>query len=229
MDVLETGGAPETKVAPLELKAGGQAGAFAGYGAVFGNRDDGGDIIEQGAFKSLRDGGDVVMILRGHDPNKIIGEATFKQDARGLKLDGQLYIDDDDIPLARETYALMKRGRLKSMSVGFSIPKGGSKWSDDGAERTISKAELWEVSIVPFGMNRKAKITSVKTAAIATVDWRGLEADLRKHHSRSEALAIVALCKTYLSDSGADVPSDSERQASETLELRQYLAEQLQF
>lgn len=183
----------EIKTVPLEFKAAAQAGAFKGYGAIFGNRDDGGDIIEQGAFKKFKTTKDgKVRIALYHDLDKIIGKATVTQDTKGLLLDGQLNLN---LSYASDAYELMKDGSLDGLSVGFNIIKGGSEWKEDGDDftRIISKAELWEVSVVPFGMNPKAKVSSVKAADLESItDIRDLEDALRDAgFSRKQAVAIA--------------------------------------
>jgi hypothetical protein len=43
---------------------------------------------------------------------------------------------------------LIKRGDVADMSFGFSVPRGGDSWSDDGATRELREVRLHEVSIV---------------------------------------------------------------------------------
>ncbi|WP_437179186.1 hypothetical protein [Pseudomonas oryzihabitans] len=55
--------------------------------------------------------------------------------------------------------------------------------------RIIKQAELWEASVVPFGMNPAAQITSVKS------DIRLFESALRERMglSQKEAAAVASL------------------------------------
>lgn len=182
--------APEFKDAVMKFTAGAEPGTFTGYGAVFENLDDGADIIKAGAFKKLRTKSNgKIRIPLYHDMSKVVGEGEVIQDGKGLQVKGTLNMA---LSYAQDAYELMKDGTLDAMSVGFSIMDKGASFDDDYRVRTITKAELWEVSIVPFGMNRKAKIRSVKSAGeIQTI--RDFEAHLRTlGFSQKEAKAIAS-------------------------------------
>ena len=134
----------ETKEAPIEFKAGKDPGSWTGYGAFFGNEDDGGDIIQAGAFKKLRTKKNgKIRIPLYHDMGRVVGEGSVVQDEKGLRVDGQLNMA---LSYAADAYELMKDGTLDAMSVGFNIMPKGAEWDADYRVRTISKAELWEVS-----------------------------------------------------------------------------------
>ncbi|WP_412479906.1 HK97 family phage prohead protease [Azonexus sp. IMCC34839] len=174
--------------APLEIKSASQDGTFTGYAAVFGNIDLGYDVIEQGAFKKAKTTHDgMLRIAIGHKLDRLAGKASFKQDERGLYVEGKLSLG---VSYVRDAYELMKDGVLNGLSVGFNILKGGSDYETRcGKEvRVIKAAELWEFSIVPFGMNPEALIDSVKAATI-----RDFEAQLRGlGYSQAEAKALAS-------------------------------------
>lgn len=181
--------APEFKDAVMEFKAGSEPGTFTGYGAVFENLDDGADIIKSGAFTKIRTKANgKIRIPLYHDMSRVVGEGEVVQDAKGLQVKGTLNMS---LSYAQDAYELMKDGTLDAMSVGFSIMNKGASYDDDYRVRTITKAELWEVSIVPFGMNRQAKIRTVKSSGIETI--RDFEAHLRGlGYSQREAKAIAS-------------------------------------
>jgi len=207
---------------PLEFKAGGKPGAFQGYGAVFNNKDLGDDIILPGAFEKIKKTDDgKVRIALYHDLRRLVGKASVSQDEHGLRVDGALNMS---LSYAADTYELMKDGSLNGMSVGFNILPGGAKWDQDENDdvvRIISKAELWEVSLVPFGMNPEATVDQVKEAP---KDIRELELFLRKHFnfSRREATAVASVgFKGLQRDAGGpDALSDSAFE-----ELKQEIAD----
>src|SRR5215831_868509 len=61
-----------------------------------------------------------VALLRDHERELVIGGwRRFQQHGSELHVDGELLIHD--VPKARETYALMKRGYLSGLSVGFEL------------------------------------------------------------------------------------------------------------
>jgi HK97 family phage prohead protease len=176
---------------PDEIKASAEAGTWTGYGAVFNNLDDGRDIIKQAAFKKIRlkKNGRLRVPLY-HDMQRLVGDAEVSQDSKGLLVKGKLNMA---LPAAEEAYQLLLDGGIDSMSVGFNILPKGSEWDEGYTQRTITKAELWEVSLVPFGMNRKAKLTSVKDAFGQIDSPRQLEAALKEiGFSNREAKAICA-------------------------------------
>lgn len=194
----------QTYDVPMELKAARKSGSFQGYGAVFGNKDLGNDIILPGAFEEVRKTKDgQVRIALYHDLWQLVGKAKFSQDDKGLYLDGQMNMN---VSYAKDAYELMKDGTLDGMSVGFNILPGGSefiKGEDGDGVQLISKAELWEVSIVPFGMNPEAKIDRVKQAFMGR-GVRAFENHLKEDgFSRKEAAAMVSfLQKSWLRDAG---------------------------
>lgn len=175
-------------IAPIQIKDAKVDGTFTGYAAVFNNVDLGRDVIMPGAFtsvKTTRDG--QVRIAMNHDLKKLAGKATFSQDDHGLRVEGQLTLG---VGYVRDAYELMKAGVLDGLSVGFDIPPGGSTWEerDNDYVRIIKEAELWEFSLVPFGMNPEALIETVKA-----FDIRDFEAQLRGlGYSQREAKALAS-------------------------------------
>lgn len=173
---------------PLEVKAADKDGTFTGYAAVFGNIDLGYDVIEQGAFKrakTTRDG--MLRIAIGHNLGMLAGKAKFEQDERGLRVDGKLALG---VSYVRDQYELMKEGVLDGLSVGFNILRDGYDYEERAGKsvRVIKAAELWEFSIVPFGMNPEALVDSVKAATV-----RDFEAQLRGlGYSQTEAKALAS-------------------------------------
>jgi HK97 family phage prohead protease len=151
---------------PIEIKEVTADGTFTGYGAVIGNVDSDRDVIEPGAFaKTLKKKKpSKIKLLWQHDPTQPIGVwQAMEEDKRGLKVQGQLLIGQG-VPKADEAYALLKAGALDAMSIGFAIPPGGAEWDSAKGVRTISEVDLWEISLVTFPANHRARITRVKAA-----------------------------------------------------------------
>ena len=225
----------EYKAVPFETKEVQENGIFKGYGSTFGGKPDSyGDIIAPGAFsdsitKNGR-GGMGIALLYQHDSTKIPGVITgIAQDAKGLPLDGLLAMKTQ---LGAETYELLKLKALKGMSIGFDLPREkNGKVSIDAYEldeknntRLLKKINLWEVSLVTFPANTRARVTGVKNI-IDAVTERELEKALRDSGlSRSEALHIAMLCKTGLRDSGGseEVQGLLETVKKTSEEMKQY-------
>lgn len=176
----------KTRDIPFELKAAGKDGSFEGYASVFGNLDDGYDVVEAGAFKEFaktRDG--KILVLNQHNMREPIGKSEVKEDDKGLLVKGQLVLDD---PVAARVYTHMKAGTIDAMSIGFDVLPGGAEYTESGVRR-LKALKLWEVSVVTFGMNAQARIDMVKGAGqITTI--REFEDFLRDAGGFSKAQAL---------------------------------------
>lgn len=184
---------------PMEIKSVGDKGQFSGYASIFGNIDLGGDVISSDQpFKEfvLNPEGKILM-LYGHDAGGgfgstgsgglPIGSADVTQNSKGLKFDGQLVMDD---PFCQRVQAHLKAKTLSQMSIGYDVLPGGSKTLNSGA-RELNALKLWEISVVPWGMNPKTSIDSVKSAAQVT-NIREFEDLLRESgFSKSQAAALA--------------------------------------
>lgn len=172
--------------APFEVKAVDEAGNFEGYASVFNNVDLGDDIIIPGAFtkvKTTRSG--QLKLALFHDLTRLIGAADFKQDEHGLFIKGRVNLK---VSYARDAYELMKDGTLDSMSIGFNTITAAYEERAGRTVRIIKEAELWEASVVPFGMNPEAQVSDVKSSI------RTFETALRDRMglSQKEAAAVAS-------------------------------------
>lgn len=202
----------EHLIAPITLKEAKADGSFTGYAAVFNNVDLGGDVILPGAFthaKTTVDG--QIRIALNHDLRQLAGKAKFAQDGHGLRVEGQLSLG---VSYVKDAYALMQDGVLNGLSVGFNILPDGADWEEREGRytRIISKAELWEFSIVPFGMNPAALVDSVKTIRDFEAQLRGLG------YSQREAKALAS--GGFKSLAHRDGGPDSETLADELQSLK---------
>lgn len=153
----------------LETKSVAESGVFEGYASTFGNVDQGGDVIERGAFaasmaKAKAERRTVPMLWQ-HDQREPIGVwQDMQEDAKGLFVRGKLLLAAD--PLARRAHSLLKEGGLGGMSIGYVVPKGGARPdpSQSGVMR-LSAVELREISLVTMPMNLEARFTAVKSFA----------------------------------------------------------------
>lgn len=148
----------------FEIKAVNADGTVEGYGSVFGVRDNYDDVIAKGAFiQSLKDhkaAGTMPAMLWQHDADKPIGVWTeMVEDEKGLRIKGQLAMETVK---GKEAHALLKMGALNGLSIGFM----SKEWAYDRETevRTLTAIDLWEVSLVTFPANEKARVTNVKSA-----------------------------------------------------------------
>ena len=148
----------------FEIKAVNADGTVEGYGSVFGVRDNYDDVISKGAFvQSLKDhraAGTMPAMLWQHDADKPIGVWTeMVEDEKGLRIKGQLAMETVK---GKEAHALLKMGALNGLSIGFRSKEWA--YDRDTEVRTLTAIDLWEVSLVTFPANEKARVTNVKSA-----------------------------------------------------------------
>jgi HK97 family phage prohead protease len=128
---------------------------FTGYAAVFGAESQGLPFIERianGAFsraiKQAEQGRRVIKFLHGHDESRMLattasGRLTLTEDAVGLKVEARL--DPADPDAAAVISKLTNEAKAMGMSFGFTVPKNGQQWNEDGS-RTLTEIGLLEVS-----------------------------------------------------------------------------------
>ena len=186
----------------LSIKATGDDGSVEGYGSVFGVRDNYDDVIASGAFaqtlKDHKSAGTMPAMLWQHDSCEPIGVWTeMVEDGKGLKIKGKLALDT---VRGKEAHALLKMGALNGLSIGFVSKQWA--YDRDTEVRTLTEIDLWEVSLVTFPANEKARITGVKAADVAAVTTvRQAEKALRDAgFSDDAAKAFVASVKRIALD-----------------------------
>ncbi len=174
---------------------------FKGYGAVFGNVDSYGDVIEQGAFaKTLAESeksGRWPAMLAQHggwgisstDMTPIGVWEGLSENGTGLKAAGVLA----PTPRGTEIYTLMKmkpRPAIDGLSIGYIAKKFTLGTKPSEPRRLLHEVELMEISPVTFPANGKARVTSVKSADFTERDferWLMQDAGL----TRSEARIVL--------------------------------------
>jgi len=178
---------PQSESDPMEYKAlraefkalEGDEGKYEGHFSIFGNLDDGNDVMEKGAFaKTIQERGKRVKIFFGHDWSKLIGPppAQLSEDDTGLYAAGKLTLASF---WGKEAWALMKDGALTEASIGYEPIKvqyekpDGTPISvmddiffDRSIIRRLKEVKLYEISPVPLGMNALASVRAVKAAML---------------------------------------------------------------
>lgn len=185
-------GGRETRSFVLELKAA-DDGTVEGYGSVFDVVDNYDDVIAKGAFKASLDAhkaaGTMPAMLWQHDASQPIGIWTeMVEDSKGLRIKGMLALETTK---GKEVHALLKLGALNGLSIGFMSKQWG--YDRDTDVRTLTEVDLWEVSLVTFPANQKARVTNVKASPDELQAPKDAERILREAgFSKSDATAFVS-------------------------------------
>lgn len=147
----------------LSVKAVDDDGLFSGYGSVFGEVDSYREVVAPGAFaeslSQIAAKGRPVPVLWQHRSGEPIGVYTsLSEDARGLKVEGQLVLE---VGRAKEAHALMKAGAVSGLSIGYYVRE--DSWDEKERIRTLKKVDLVEVSLVTFPANDDARVDTIKS------------------------------------------------------------------
>ncbi|MGD6964525.1 HK97 family phage prohead protease [Fictibacillus phosphorivorans] len=126
---------------------------IAGYASVFNSKTSIGDyfdeVIAPGAFsRTLSENGDV-RALFNHNWDKVLGRTKsgtllLTEDERGLKFEVEL----PNTTSGNDLVISMDRGDINQCSFGFYATEELWDYSVEPALRTITEAELYEISVV---------------------------------------------------------------------------------
>lgn len=159
----------------FKFASGAAEGTFSGYGSVFNNEDLGGDLIVPGAFSKtlgewkskeklpkmlLQHGGGYFGAAEDAVP---LGKWTsMKEDSKGLYCEGRLF-GIKDTERGKSVHEAMREGELDGLSIGYQAKEFVFGTKPTEPPRTIKRLELYEVSVVLFGMNQEALVEDVKS------------------------------------------------------------------
>lgn len=153
-------GAPERKFQdPGKALVVSEGHVVEGYASLFGKTDQGGDIVQKGAYaaslKRLAARQGRVKMLWQHDPGQPIGVwDEVREDATGLWVKGRILTE---VERGREVAALLSAGAIDGLSIGYRTVKAER---DGKGKRLLSELELWEVSLVTFPMLPEARVAA---------------------------------------------------------------------
>jgi len=178
------------------------SGFLEGYASVFGNVDLGGDVVFKGAFaKTLRERlkKGFIKIVDSHrtyvGTDSVIGIVReAKEDDHGLWFKGPF----SSVTRAQEIRTKIKERLLDALSFGYDIVK--AEKNPDSGVLELKELKLYEVSVVIWGMNPKAKPTVIK-AVVPFQDF-GITDDVTKPW---DAAAAKKRIRSWVS---SDDPSD---------------------
>lgn len=170
---------------PAEIRADADGIKVEGYAAVFGEETNIGGMfmerIERGAFTDAI-GRDDVVFLVNHEGLPLArtrsGTLKLTEDDHGLKIETTLDADDPDV---KSIAGKMKRGDLDKMS--FAFYPDVQEWDETGdlPVRSISKASLYDVSIVttPAYEGTEIALRSLADSRVAQAPKRNLTQEIQ--------------------------------------------------
>src|SRR5258707_14907709 len=158
---------PEHMIVPVEWKAvSGGPGELEGYASVFGNVDQGGDVVLPGAFATtLRywsKQAQPLPLIADHDLSAegVIGSVhDAREDATGLRVKARFSSD----PKAQSIRTKMIEGHLRGMSFTYETVKHHLGTVAGKSVRYLQEVKLFEATVTPFPMNELA-VGSAKAA-----------------------------------------------------------------
>jgi len=150
-----------------------------GYASLFGVRDQGGDVVERGAYaRSLarrNAAGGRIRMLWQHDPAQPIGVwEEVREDAAGLWVKGCILTE---VERGREAAALLAAGAIDGLSIGYRTVRAER---DGKGGRRLSELDLWEVSLVTFPMLPDARVAAKSAPAPLLREMAGLFDEARR-------------------------------------------------
>lgn len=192
----------------MEIKEISAEGTFEGRLSPYGNVDQGGDVVEYGAYdKTLADKGNTRPLLWQHKSDSPIGQLALESRADGLWCKGQLLMV---LAEAQKAYVLIKAGIVRGLSIGFEAIKD----SVEGGVRHLKEIKLYEGSIVTFPMNEMALIMSVKGFETKGDFNEELAAEQLQDAGRQMFCALQNALSSVL---WSDLAPDEKNTASETI------------
>ena len=133
-------------------------GRFAGYAAIFGRPDAGGDVIRPGAFAASlaarTRSGDPLPLFWQHRPDQQIGWVEqVAEDAKGLRVIARLSNPDGT------NAAMLRAGEVTGLSFGYRA-REAREIVLPGAQtgRELSDIDIFEVSVVTEPMQPAARV-----------------------------------------------------------------------
>lgn len=199
-----------------------QIGVFEGVASTQ-DIDLGGDIVKAGAFGDFN--AKNIPMLWAHDMRSPIGGWKVI-DTKGttMKVEGELNLD---VAKGAEVYALMRKGHVTGLSIGFIPQPGFVKYDEKTGVRTITKGKLLEISVVPVPANDKARAKRVKSSDGALAALEEFKSMLSEDYGFSEEEVDTIVTKGYaalVAKQDAPAPADFTPVIEEMKGLLQTLA-----
>lgn len=190
-------GPEQAKLKVLDSEHSAQYGGLEGYASVFNNVDLGGDIVMPGAFtKTLKERlkkgmiklYDSHLVHMGTKP--IIGLVEdAREDDYGLWFRARFSAVQD----AQDVRTKVREGILNALSFGYEVIK--EQFDDVRKINLLKELRLYEISVVPWGMNPKAAIEDVKGISPFLAAASDYKKDLTLMTLRAKLLAQAGMMR----------------------------------
>lgn len=136
------------------------------YAAIWGNKDDAGDILIKGCFaKSIQERGPEsstnrkILFLWMHEIDEPLGKPTvLKEDNIGLYVETPV----DRIPEGDRCLEQLKSGTLNQFSIGYQYVWDKMEYDETQDAFIVKEVNLFEVSVVSFGCNEETEFLGMK-------------------------------------------------------------------
>lgn len=192
----------ERKTFEFEIKELDDEGQFSGYLSTFGNIDQGGDVVDAGAFKKTLKENKGFPLTWAHSadhPDLIIGSFSGQEDERGLLINGEFFLDLDG---GQKAYKTTKKLFSKKIKMGLSMGYKTMKYINETIEnmliRRLKEVQLKEGALTLFPMNEEARVESIKdenaletkpskdnhTCRINNGDYSAYRSETRTHNGK---------------------------------------------
>lgn len=158
------------EVTALKMRQDDAPGTFEAVVSVFGNVDQGGDVVMPGAFeRTLAEWAAkerLPAVVWSHDWDNVIGRTlALKETREGLFVKARLYVEDEASNAdARRVHYLLKDGAVGEFSFGYAPREVAYEQRDGQDVRLIKDLDLFEVSPTLVGMNPATRLVGIKAA-----------------------------------------------------------------
>lgn len=198
----------EQKSLSLDVKAVGDEGEIEGYGAVFGNTDSYGDIIERGAFRETLGMRRPKMLWQHNMADPIGVWNDYREDDKGLYMRGRIAVKSTK---GRDAYELVKAGAIDGLSIGYVT----KDYDMDGNNRRLKSVDLYETSLVTMPANTAALVTNVKNADVRDIETAFRQMGFTRTEAKAMAGAAWKRRDDVLREADAIIPEDDQREVDE--------------
>lgn len=131
---------------------------IAGYASTFGPPPDlGGDVIEKGAYRQSLIERPNVPICWQHDLHEVIGKTVFMTENDTGLLFKALIVPTRQ---GKDARVLVENGCINGLSIGYDCTWQTGRGN---VKRVLTKIDLYEVSLVTYGMNVSARLFPSET------------------------------------------------------------------